>query len=185
MKCMPPRLAALRTLDRSLPGVARFAAGFCLGFSLLLGFPSPATAQSDRFGTVPGGPEGRLHGLINTHRERIGCRALDWHDAAAAVAAARSADMVARGYFDHVTPDGRSVFDELADAGIRAWGSMAENIALTQAGPDAVLELWRESDGHRRNLENCAFTHQGLGERGGVWTQILLAQPRTPGAGTP
>ena len=152
-----------------------------LAAALLVALPGVSQAQSaqtDRFGSPPGGPEGRLHTLVNAHRERIGCKALGWHDGAADVAESRSADMIRRRYFDHVTPDGRSVFDLLADAGVRAWGSMAENIALTQAGPDAVLELWRESHGHRRNLENCAFTHQGLGERGGVWTQILVAQPR-------
>lgn len=181
MKRTPCRPVALPVLDRSF----RATVGLAAGLFLLLFLPSIGMAQSDRFGTPPGGPEGRLHTMVNAHRERIGCKALDWHDDAAGVAEARSADMLRRGYFDHVTPDGRSVFDELADAGVRAWGRMAENIALTQAGPDAVLELWRESPGHRRNLENCAFTHQGLGERGGVWTQILVAQPRTPGVGEP
>lgn len=103
---------------------------------------------------------------------------LSWHAPSAAVAEARSADMIERGYFDHVTPDGHTVFDQLRDAGIAARGSIAENIALTQAGPSAALELWRDSPPHRKNLDNCAFTHEGIGERGGVWTQILLDQPK-------
>lgn len=127
---------------------------------------------------APGGPEGRLHELVNRHRASVGCLALRWHAAAASVAAARSADMIARRYFDHVTPDGRDVFDELADAGVEAWGSTAENIALTQAGASSALEMWRDSPPHRRSLDNCSYTHHGLGERGGVWTQILLAHPK-------
>lgn len=124
------------------------------------------------------GPEARLHALVNRRREAIGCRPLSWHAPSAVVAEQRSSDMIERRYFDHVTPDGRTVFDQVADAGIEAWGSIAENIALTQAGAPSVLEMWRDSPSHRRNLDNCSFTHHGLGERGGVWTQILLAHPR-------
>ena len=133
---------------------------------------TPAAAQT------PSGPEARLHELVNRHRESIGCLPLRWHEPSAAVAEARSADMIRRRYFDHVAPDGRTVFDEVAAAGIQAWGSIAENIALTQAGAPSVIELWRDSRPHRRNLDNCAFTHHGLGERGGVWTQLFLAQPK-------
>lgn len=137
-----------------------------------LALPAPTTAQ------VPAEPEAALHELVNRHRESVGCLPLRWHSAAASVAEARSADMIARRYFDHVTPDGRDVFDELEDAGVEARGSTAENIALTQAGAPSTLEMWRDSPSHRRSLDNCSYTHHGLGERGGVWTQILLAHPK-------
>lgn len=139
-----------------------------------LAIAAPAAAQT------PAGPEARLHELVNRHRASVGCLPLRWHAAAAVVAEARSADMIDRRYFDHVTPDGRDVFDELADAGIAARGSTAENIALTQAGAPSALEMWRDSPPHRRSLDNCSFTHQGLGEHAGVWTQILLAHPNRP-----
>lgn len=135
---------------------------------------APAAAQT------PGAPEARLHELVNRHRASVGCLPLRWHATAASVAEARSADMIARRYFDHVTPDGRDVFDEFADAGLEAWGNTAENIALTQAGAPSAVEMWRDSPSHRRSLDNCAYTHHGLGERGGVWTQILLAHPKRP-----
>lgn len=132
---------------------------------------TPAVAQT------PAGPEARLHELINRHREANACPPLRWHAPSASVAEARSADMIARRYFDHVTPDGHTVFDALAAATIEARGGIAENIALTQAGAPSALEMWRDSRPHRRNLDNCSYTHHGLGERGGVWTQILLARP--------
>jgi len=145
----------------------------CRACLAVVALPTLAAAQEP-----PPGSEARLHDLVNAHRERAGCPPLLWHAPSAAVAEARSADMIARGYFDHVTPDGRTVFDELADAGIGAWGRMAENIALTQAGPASALELWRDSPPHRRNLDTCSFTHHGIGERGGAWTQILVAGPK-------
>lgn len=123
------------------------------------------------------GQAARLHEMINEHRERIGCLPLAWHAPSAEIAAARSADMHERRYFDHVTPDGRSVFDDLREAGIEVRGSAAENIALTRAGASSVLELWLESRPHRRNIDDCAFTHEALAVRAGLWTQILLAQP--------
>lgn len=119
------------------------------------------------------GDAARLHRMINAHRDRIGCAPLAWHAPSAGVAMRRSADMHEHGYFDHVSPDGRTVFDELREAGVEA-RSMAENIALTQAGSSSALELWLESPPHRRNIDDCAL----LAVRAGLWTQILLAQPR-------
>lgn len=143
-----------------------------LHLALTSGFASPSAVYAQS------GPEARLHELVNGHRDAVACPPLSWHERAAAVAEERSTDMVRRRYFDHRTPDGRTVFDAIAEAGIEAYGRMAENIALTQAGPASVMELWRESSPHRRNLDTCSFTHHGLGEHGGVWTQILLAQPK-------
>ena len=143
---------------------------------LLLGVHSGLAAPGAAVGQS--GPVARLHELVNDHRDLAACPPLAWHAPSATVAEERSADMVRRRYFDHRTPDGRTVFDEVADAGIEAHGSIAENIALTRAGPASVMELWRESPPHRRNLDDCSFTHHGLGERDGVWTQILLARPK-------
>jgi uncharacterized protein YkwD len=142
---------------------------------LLLAAASPLYGQS--------GETGRLHDMINQHREAVACPALAWHQGAAVVAQYRSADMDRRDYFDHTDPDGRTFIDELASAGIQAWGTIAENIALTQAGAESALELWVESPPHRRNLDFCAFTHQAIGLSSGYWTQILLAQPKRLGRG--
>lgn len=154
-------------------GDARVPASDTLGD---LGGSSPAAHPDSRPGS---GPEARLHALVNARREAVGCPPLAWHAPAARVAEDRSADMIAHRYFDHRTPDGRTVFDELAAARIRAAGDIAENLALTPAGPASALEMWRDSPEHRRNLDRCSFTHHGLGERDGVWTQILLANPVT------
>ncbi len=138
-------------------------------WTLLLG-SSAAYGQS--------GEIGRLHSMINAHRETVGCAPLAWHSGAAAIAQHRSDDMDRRNYFDHTTPDGRTFIQDLEDAGIDTWGSVGENIALTQAGAASAIELWVDSRPHRRNLENCSYTHQAIGESSGFWTQILLAQPK-------
>lgn len=163
-----------RVGDDSAAGRFGRPAAFVVAF-LALAVSSPGTATEANAQETP---EARLHALVNDHRDAAGCPSLLWHEPSATVAEERSADMVRRRYFDHRTPDGRTVFDLVDEAGIEAHGSIAENIALTQAGPASVMELWRESSPHRRNLDNCSFTHHGLGEREGVWTQILVAQPK-------
>lgn len=182
-----PSVSSRAVAGSRLRAAARI--GACALLMAAFGQPSPIAAQTRPEAAAPAlpppGPESRLHDRVNSHRGSIGCRPLDWHAPSASVAEARSADMIARRYFDHWTPDGRNVFDELAEAGIEARGSIGENIALSHAGPASVLELWRDSPPHRRNLDNCSFTHHGLGERGGVWTQILLAQPQRAAARAP
>jgi uncharacterized protein YkwD len=85
--------------------------------------------------------------------------------------------MVDRRYFDHFSPEGDSFVERLAAAGVEYRGAAAENLALSPAGPSSAMELWLESPPHRKNLEYCSYTHQGIGVARGAWTQILLAHP--------
>lgn len=72
--------------------------------------------------------------LMNAHRESVGCPALAWNRAVAAVAQAHSEDMTACDFFSHTNPDGLSPFDRLADAGIVS-SAAAENIAYGYGTP--------------------------------------------------
>jgi uncharacterized protein YkwD len=129
---------------------------------------------------APGGPSAGPSGEravwqgINLGRERGGCPALAWSDAAAAVARAHSADMARRGYFDHASPEGTRPGQRLTSAGV-AWRAIAENIALTQGGPDDAVRIWLASSPHRANIMNCTYTHTGVGEASGRWTQLFYA----------
>lgn len=86
--------------------------------------------------------------------------------------------MATREYFDHLTPEGTDLSRRLMAGGVRWLGLIAENIALTAQGPAVVIELWVDSPPHRTNLENCIFTHQGLGVFRDHWTQVLVERPR-------
>jgi uncharacterized protein YkwD len=120
----------------------------------------------------------RFHLLVNEHRVRIGCGPLEWLSAAAAVAEDHSRDMVRRGYFDHVSPEGRGFADRLAATRLSVRAA-AENIAAGHADGAALLSGWLASPGHRANIENCVFTHHGLGRFEMHWTQLLV-QPAPP-----
>jgi uncharacterized protein YkwD len=124
----------------------------------------PAAAQDD--------PAAEVGRLVNEHRARIGCAALAWDGAAVAAARAHTDDMVRRGYFSHVSPEGGNVGSRVTAAGA-TWRSVAENIASGQPTAVGVVRGWLASPGHRANIENCAYTRQGVGYRDRVWTHVF------------
>jgi uncharacterized protein YkwD len=120
----------------------------------------------------------RFVSLVNAHRAEVGCPALKWNGAVAGVAQAHSEDMVARGFFAHTNPDGKSPFDRLSDAGV-AYSSAAENIAWGYPTAEAVLSGWLGSPGHKANIENCALTEHGVGLRDTHWTHVFIRPPQS------
>lgn len=111
--------------------------------------------------------------LVNDHRQRVGCEPLHWHAEVAAVAQRHSEDMHARGFFGHTDPDGLSPADRLERAGVpfTGWG---ENVAMGHPTAQRVFEGWLQSPKHRASLENCDFTHHGLGLHERYWTHLLV-----------
>lgn len=93
----------------------------------------------------------------------------------AAVARAHAADMNARGYFSHTSPEGLGSGDRATAAGIPACG-IGENIASGQTSFADVFAAWMASDGHRRNMVNSRMASYGLGRAGDTWV-MMLYQP--------
>lgn len=115
--------------------------------------------------------------LMNAHRASVGCAPLAWHEGTARVAKQHSEDMVERNFFDHTNPDGETPFDRLRNAGI-TWSRAGENIAAGYPDAAAVLQGWLASPGHRANIENCAYTHHGVGLDHAHWTHLFVTNPR-------
>jgi uncharacterized protein YkwD len=114
---------------------------------------------------------------MNAHRASVGCDGLAWHSATADVAHAHSQDMQDRGFFSHTNPDGESPWDRLEKGGVTWSGPAGENIAQTSDGAEAVLQMWLNSPGHRANIENCDFSHHGVGLAGSYWTHVFITNP--------
>ena len=128
----------------------------------------------------PEGPIGDVETFVtqmNAHRVSEGCEALQWHPATADVARLHSQDMQDRGFFSHTNPDGDSPWDRLAEGGVTWNGPAGENIAQTPGGPESALQMWLNSAGHRANIENCAFSHHGVGLVGTYWTHVFITNP--------
>ena len=115
--------------------------------------------------------------LVNRHRERVGCSALAWDAEIAAVAAAHSRDMAVRDYYDHVDPDGEGLQHRLIRGGVGWNGVAGENLAIGTIDGETVFSLWMDSRPHRENIENCAYTHHGIGLEDGLWTHLFVQNP--------
>ena len=143
--------------------------------------PPPAEPAPEPELAAPAAPpaadpaEAEVLALVNAQRAANGCGALAGDEGLASVARGHSADMAARDYFSHSTPEGVDPFQRAAAAGQSA---MAENIAAGQGSAAAVMESWMNSPGHRANILNCSLTRLGVGvgyggSYGIYWTQLF------------
>jgi uncharacterized protein YkwD len=71
-------------------------------------------------------------------------------------------DMLARSYFAHVSPEGRSVRERSRAAGFE-WQTIGENIAEGQTTVPQVADAWMASPEHRANILNTTFEETGIG----------------------
>ncbi|MGI5204023.1 CAP domain-containing protein [Spirillospora sp. CA-108201] len=115
--------------------------------------------------------------LTNAHRAAHGLRPLADDAHLTAAAQAYSADMVARRFYSHTSPEGTQPWDRARAAGSTHLG-IGENIACGQRSPAEVVQGWMDSPGHRANILKPDFTHIGVGFQGGgkvgtYWTQLF------------
>lgn len=115
--------------------------------------------------------------LVNVERAKKGLNALTYDWQLARVARYKSQDMKDRGYFSHTSPVYGSPFQMMKSFGI-TYKTAGENIARGQATPQAVVDAWMSSRGHRANILNSSFTHIGVGyvPNGRYWTQMFIGK---------
>ena len=113
--------------------------------------------------------------LVNKERASRSLPALkeDWQ--LSRVARYKSEDMKAKNYFSHTSPTYGSPFEMMRSFGI-SYRSAGENIAKGQRTPEAVVNAWMNSPGHRANILNASYTHIGVGyvKDGNIWTQMFI-----------
>lgn len=111
--------------------------------------------------------------LVNLERRKAGLKPLVVDARTAGASRVKAADMSNRGYFDHTSPTYGSPFNllKLKQVSYRAAG---ENIALGQRSPEAVMQSWMKSAGHRSNILNPNFTSIGVGYYNGHWVQLFI-----------
>ncbi|RKD73220.1 putative YkwD family protein [Sinobaca qinghaiensis] len=118
--------------------------------------------------------------LTNVEREKAGLQPLQSYGDLAEVADAKSEDLRDAGYFAHESPNYGSPFDMMTSFGI-SYSAAGENIAAGQDTPEAVVNAWMNSEGHRENIMNENFTHIAIGyaeggEYGTYWTQMFVTR---------
>jgi uncharacterized protein YkwD len=115
--------------------------------------------------------------LTNAERAAAGLPPLADDRLLTNAAQAHSADMVARDFYSHTSPDGSEPWHRASAAG-STHRTVGENIACGQRSPAEVVRGWMDSPGHRANILKPAFTHIGIGFAGGgragtYWTQLF------------
>jgi uncharacterized protein YkwD len=118
--------------------------------------------------------EARMLELVNQERVSRGLKPLEADPELTEVARQHSADMFARGYFSHYTPEGEDPFDRMKDAGVK-FRSAGENLALAPTLEIAHTGLMN-SPGHRENILRPQFGRVGIGIMDGGRRGIMVSQ---------
>ncbi|PYZ94734.1 serine protease [Salipaludibacillus keqinensis] len=110
--------------------------------------------------------------LVNEERANHGLQPLESSSEVQNVAHAKSKDMVDNNYFSHTSPTYGSPFEMLDTYGVE-YRTAGENIAQGQRSPEAVVNAWMNSQGHRENILNRNFSKIGVGHYENTWTQLF------------
>lgn len=114
--------------------------------------------------------------LVNAERAKAGLSPLTVDTRVAEAAQLRAQEI--KKTFSHTRPDGSSFSTALSQAGVSYRGT-GENIAYGQNSPEAVMQGWMNSSGHRANILNKDYTSIGVGhykDASGTdyWTQLFI-----------
>lgn len=115
--------------------------------------------------------------LVNEIRAENGLKSLSYDWELARVARFKSQDMKDNKYFSHTSPVYGTPFQMIRNFGI-SYRSAGENIARGYSTPQAVVNGWMNSSGHRANILNANYTHIGVGyvSGGNYWTQMFISK---------
>ncbi len=113
--------------------------------------------------------------LVNEERVKAGLSELTIDTNVEAAALVRAKEI--KQSFSHTRPNGTTFSTALQEQGVSYKGA-GENIAWGQKSPEAVMQAWMNSDGHRANILNANFTKIGVGYYQDVngtnyWTQLF------------
>ena len=118
--------------------------------------------------------EKQMLDLVNQERVKAGLSPLQADPELTEVARKHSADMFARGYFAHDTPEGLSPFDRMKAANVR-FTTAGENLALAPTLQIAHTGLMN-SPGHRANILRREFGRVGIGVMDGGMRGLMVSQ---------
>jgi len=113
--------------------------------------------------------------LVNEQRSKNGLKPLTANWELSRVARYKSQDMVDNRYFSHTSPTYGTPFQMIRAFGL-TYRTAGENIAYGQRTPQAVVNAWMNSSGHRANILNASYTQIGVGyvSSGHYWTQMFI-----------
>lgn len=109
-----------------------------------------------------------LIALTNADRAEVGIAELKENATLAAAAQLKADDMAAKGYFAHVTPDGKQPWHWLDQAGY-SYTYAGENLAVNFDDSRDVEEAWVNSPTHYANIVKRQYTEIGIATARGTY----------------
>lgn len=111
---------------------------------------------------------GALVALTNQDRAANGLSGVTEDPLLDAAAQAAANDMAAKGYFSHVSPDGKTPWYWLDQAGY-TYSYAGQNLAVNFTDSANVETAWMESPAHKANIVKREYTRVGLGIANGTY----------------
>lgn len=113
--------------------------------------------------------------LVNAERQKAGLAPLTLDKKVTAASQVRAEEI--RQSFSHTRPNGSNFATALREQNV-SYRRAGENIAWGQPSPEAVVNAWMNSSGHRANILNKNFTKIGVGyfhyNGRNYWSQLFV-----------
>lgn len=115
--------------------------------------------------------------LTNLERSKAGLGALKINQELSSAAQSKAADMIARSYWAHNTPDGKEPWIFISNAGYN-YLHAGENLARDYSSAESAVSAWMKSESHRKNLLNPNYQDIGVavidGKINGAETTLVV-----------
>ena len=111
---------------------------------------------------APGIDPGETMRYINQGRTSRFLPELMTNEKLLSAAAKKSNDMLNRGYFAHLDPDGNYVWPTIEAEGYYPYKTLGENLAMDYSDARTMVDAWMNSPTHRANVLNDKYEDQGL-----------------------
>jgi hypothetical protein len=115
--------------------------------------------------------------LTNEKRIQAGLSPLELNQTLSQAAQAKGTDMLNKGYWAHVAPDGTTPWKFFTDVGYK-YRYAGENLARDFSDPSSAVEAWMASLSHRENLLSPKYKEIGVavveGNLAGVDTTLIV-----------
>ena len=186
--CLLVSVLALQAVDVAAAGKDRFFIGFDdgEGQSEVMRVPAPRAMGVMFAAPDEGRFEQEVLELTNQVRREAGLAPLRLNDTLRGVARGHAQDMADNDFVDHVGSDGSNLGDRIRRTDYRGWLMATENVAAGFMSPQAVVNAWMASDGHRSNLLSpvlreigMAYVYDANDAYGGLqhyWVQVFSAR---------
>lgn len=149
--------------------VARYLAAGAIALGILAGSAQAIELRPLPKATVQISVQGKQSQLqkqlvtaINQQRKAAGLKTLKMNSKLSRTAQAHADDMIRRGYFGHVAPNGSKPLARTQKAGYKGC-LVAENLSYSWKTVDQAMAGWMKSSGHRYNMLHRDMREVGIG----------------------